>query len=113
MVDYISRDEAIERIQPHDKPQTVYGEGYLQAIEHAVEILSLMPAADVQEKKYCKMIPLELDSRGCTNVFRCTNCHQYIYLGFIQKEYSGSYCSECGAEVERSIKIPKIGGEEQ
>lgn len=76
---------------------------------HDVVIGTIMkfPAADVQEKKYCKMIPLELDSRGCTNVFICTNCHQYIYLGFIQKEYSGSYCSVCGAEVERGIKIPK------
>ena len=48
MAEYISRDEAIERIQPHIKPQTVYGEGYLQAIEHATAILELMPAADVQ-----------------------------------------------------------------
>ena len=57
-------------------------------------------AADVQEKKYCKMIPLEPDCRSYTDVFICTNCHQHIHLGFIRKEYSGSFCLECGAEVK-------------
>ena len=48
MAEYISRDKAIELIQPRVKPSTVYGEGYLQAIEHASDMLTLMPAADVQ-----------------------------------------------------------------
>jgi hypothetical protein len=48
MDEYIERKKAIELIQPHVKPQTVYGEGYLQAIEHVTDILTLMPAADVQ-----------------------------------------------------------------
>lgn len=48
MNDCIERKKAIELIQPHVKPQTVYGEGYLRAIEHATAILNLMPAADVQ-----------------------------------------------------------------
>lgn len=48
MNDCIERKRAIELIQPHVKPSTVYGLGYLQAIEHATEILELMPAADVQ-----------------------------------------------------------------
>ena len=52
-----------------------------------------------QEKKYCRMIPLEPDCRGYTDVFICINCHQHIHLGFIRKEYSGSYCLECGAKV--------------
>lgn len=56
--------------------------------------------ADVQPVKCCRMIPLEPDCRGCTDVFICTNCHQHIHLGFIRKEYSGSYCLECGAEVK-------------
>jgi hypothetical protein len=48
MGDYISREVAIERIRPHVKPTTVYGEGYLQAIEHAIDILELIPKVDVQ-----------------------------------------------------------------
>jgi hypothetical protein len=48
MDEYIERKKAIELIQPHVKPQTVYGEGYLQAKEHVTDILTLMPAADVQ-----------------------------------------------------------------
>jgi hypothetical protein len=61
-----------------------------------------LPSADVQEKKYCRMIPLEPDLRNWTDIFICTNCHQHIHLGFIQKEYSGNYCLECGAEVKDS-----------
>lgn len=67
-------------------------------IEDVIEDLPI--ANDVQEKRYCRMIPLEPDCRGYTDVFICTNCHQHIHLGFIKKEYSGSYCLECGAEVK-------------
>lgn len=48
MAEYIDREIAIERIQPRFKPQTIYGEGYLNGIERATNILELMPAADVQ-----------------------------------------------------------------
>lgn len=64
------------------------------------DVFADIPAADVQPVERCRMIPLEPDCRGCTDVFICTNCHQHIHLGFIRKEYSGSYCLECGAEVE-------------
>lgn len=62
--------------------------------------IEALPSADVQPVKCCRMIPLEPDCRGYTDVFICTNCHQHIHLGFIRKEYSGSHCLECGAEVK-------------
>ena len=55
--------------------------------------------AEYIEKKYCKMIPVELDCRGCTDVFYCSNCEHHIHLGFISREYSGEFCIDCGAEV--------------
>lgn len=45
MHDLIERDAAIKLIQPRVKPKTVYGEGYLNAIEHVTELLALMPSA--------------------------------------------------------------------
>lgn len=45
MHDLIERDAAIKLIQPRVKPKTVYGEGYLDAIEHVTELLALMPSA--------------------------------------------------------------------
>ena len=69
-------------------------------LREMLDEIEALPTADVQEKRYCKMIPLEPDCRDCTDVFICTNCHQHIHLGFIRKEYSGSYCLECGAEVK-------------
>jgi hypothetical protein len=58
---------------------------------------------DEQPVRHCKMIPLEPDCRGYTDVFICSNCHQHIHLGYIRKEYSGSFCLECGAEVEDGV----------
>lgn len=58
-----------------------------------------LSSTDAQPMKRCRMIPLEPDCRGYTDVFICTNCHQHIHLGFIRKEYSGSFCLECGAKV--------------
>lgn len=46
MPDLIERDAAIKLIQPRVKPKTVYGEGYLNAIEHVTELLSMMPSAN-------------------------------------------------------------------
>lgn len=71
-----------------------------EAYATAARRIDEIKAADVQPVKCCRMIPLEPDSRGYTDVFICTNCHQHIHLGFIRKEYSGSYCLECGAEVK-------------
>lgn len=74
------------------------GERFGFPVEDAIENLPI--ANDVQEKKYCRMIPHKPDCRGCTDVFICTNCQLHIHLGFISKNYGGNYCIECGAEVE-------------
>ena len=97
MVDYISRDEAIERIQPHVKPQTVYGEGYLQAIEHATAILGLMPATDVQPVKRGRWIISNLYAQ-------CSECSVAYDLDTFQRlipmnENVPRHCSYCGADM--------------
>lgn len=83
----------IRKVQFHDQVDT---------IEAMINVVDSVEVPDVQEKRYCKMIPFEPDCRNYTDVFICTNCHQHIHLGFISKEYSGSYCIECGAEVQDS-----------
>lgn len=94
MAEYITKEEACKEsfiVQTKE-----YGSIEVVPVDYIANI----EAADVQEKKYCRMIPLEPDCRGCTDVFICTNCHQHIHLGFIRKEYSGSFCLECGAEIK-------------
>jgi hypothetical protein len=71
----------------------------LDTRERIANLIARQPTI-TRSVKQCKMIPLEPDCRGYTDVFICTNCHQHIHLGFIKKEYSGNYCLECGAEVE-------------
>lgn len=106
MAEYIERDKAIEKINAYcELRQAIYSndkDEFLRGLQTALKAIrynDVIPNADVQEKRYCKMIPLEPDCRNYTDVFICTNCHTHIHLGFIRKEYSGSYCLECGAEV--------------
>lgn len=99
MNDCIERKKAIERIQPHVKPQTVYGEGYLQAIEHATDILELMPTADVQPVKRGTW-----ENTNTPNQLRCSNCE---IIHFIAQYPHGeiNYCPNCGAEIPEGRQV--------
>ena len=98
MGDYISRDEAIERIQPHVKPQTVYGEGYLQAIEHATAILELMPAADVQPVRHGRWIDHErFERKNCNVCIECSVCNTWFGHDCIPKT---KFCPNCSARMD-------------
>lgn len=105
---YIERKKAIELIQPHVKPQTVYGEEYLQAIEHVTDILTLMPAADVQPVKHGKWIAENQDkkrsiysvNRGYADRFTCSNCNNYTYTYTLMKVCEYDYCPNCGARMD-------------
>ena len=95
MAEYIEREKAIECIKPHVKPTTVYGEGYMRAIEHAVDILELIPAADVQPVKRGKW-----DFQG-NQLFKCTNCNDIFsqeQLESIRKSFP-NFCPNCGADL--------------
>lgn len=99
MAEYISREAMLEHL--NECKEDPLFDPDMARICFAISIfIENMKAADVQEKRYCRMMPLEPDCRGYTDAFICTNCHQHIHLGLIQKEYSGSYCLECGAEVK-------------
>ena len=101
--EYISRESIIEELEEEIAMGDEFNEKDVlinKGLKIALKDIKRQPSADVQEKRYCRMIPLEPDCRGYTDVFICTNCHHHIYLGFIRKEYSGSFCLECGAEVK-------------
>lgn len=95
MTEYISRDKAIELIQPRVKPSTIYGEGYLQAIKHASEILALIPAADVQPVKHGRWIPQSDD------MWLCSNCKENIIYSCHESDRTEKqrYCCRCGARM--------------
>lgn len=108
MDEYINKHDAVDAGYLSDwYIASVGDESPVWTDEHIDELLNDFivipkdtPVANVQEKRYCKMIPLDPDCREYTDIFICTNCHQHIHLGFYRKEYSGSYCLECGAEVK-------------
>ena len=93
MAEYIEREKAIELIQPHVKPQTVYGEGYLQAIEHATDILELMPAADVQPVKRGRWI--EVTPKHS----KCSCCETTCLIVVYPISANANFCPNCGADM--------------
>lgn len=104
MNDYICKETVLNFIEHNDKVCHYADERYenvVYATTQAIcKVVAEMPVANVQPMKCCKMIPFRPDCRGYTDIFICTSCNQNIHLGFIQKEYSGNYCLECGAEVK-------------
>lgn len=99
MNDCIERRKAIELIQPHVKPQTVYGEGYLQAIEHATDILELIPAADVKPVKHAYWEEKQ-DMNGDT-YYHCTNCKEdFVFVEGTPKDNLYYYCPNCGYKMD-------------
>ena len=102
MNEYISREKAIELIQPRVKPSTVYGEGYLQAIEHASDMITLMPAADVQPIVHAYWIELPKALNPNENPCKCSNCGHI--LRFMNGYPKSKYCDECGARMDGDIE---------
>jgi hypothetical protein len=113
MDEYIERKKAIELIQPHVKPQTVYGEGYLQAIEHATDILKLIPSADVQPVKHgkweethislVKYIPEDEKEEGHSFYMaelKCSCCERYNAVTFALTLNKPDFCQLCGARMD-------------
>ena len=107
MAEYISREGAIECIQPHVKPTSVYGEGYMQAIEHAVEILSLMPAADVQQVRRGKWEEERYDDLLGCYIATCSECG-YESTDRYRITDNHKRCEYCGASMEDLIPIETV-----
>jgi len=86
MGDYISRDEPIFAID---------GE-LLDSLSEgmAKEILEMLPAADVVERKTEKWI--RGDAEKLTGSQRCSICHKACYKG---NDYF-NYCPNCGCKME-------------
>ena len=104
--EYISKQKVIDYLNGYlhslgegGADDLLFDRGQRRALINAIQDISAVKAADVQPAKRCRMIPLEPDCRGYTELFICTSCHCHVRLGSIRKDYSGNYCIECGAEV--------------
>ena len=98
MAEYIEREKAIERIRPHVKPQTIYGEGYIQAIEHAIDILELLPAADVQLAKRGRWLIKENHFHSC-GIMLYAECSCCGHTCSTPESEHNNYCPNCGADM--------------
>lgn len=54
MAEYIERDAVVKRLKTVSMPDDLYSKGIQRGVEHAVDIITEAPAADVVEVVRCK-----------------------------------------------------------
>ena len=90
MSDYISREEAIKRINGICVTDDLHGMMIREGIEKAVKVIYRIPAADVALVVHGEWIE---DESGYQI---CSNCGDEHYLD----EYRATYCESCGARMD-------------
>lgn len=77
MDEYIEKEAVTRYLKGYSEKElnsmSPYGMIISSVLDKVKRALSEMPTADVQEKKYCRMIPLEPDCRG---LYRCIYMHK-------------------------------------
>lgn len=90
MVDLIDRQMAIDAIADHLKAFTSNRPEYNMARRHMMELLAVLPAADVVERKKGKWLDMQFFPDG-----ECSVCHR-------TSEVRTNYCPYCGADMREA-----------
>jgi hypothetical protein len=75
------------------------GGGIHTAMEARDEI-DYAPTVDAVPVRHGKWIPCMTDSRGCTDMFKCSECKRYSYYAYGVKQLDYKYCPHCGAKMD-------------
>lgn len=54
----------------------------------------------IRDKEPVSLFPIEPDSRGYTDAFRCSACKCNVYMRNYSKECEFEYCPHCGRRVK-------------
>lgn len=90
MNNYISREEAIKRINGICVTDDIHGMAMREGIERAVGVIYRLPAADVALVRRSEWLERTDGEEG----FICKNCH-----GGYTLEDETPFCSNCGAKM--------------
>lgn len=68
--------------------------------ENTIQFLKDAPTVDAASIKHGKWIPCMKDSRGCADMFQCSECKRYSYYAYGVKCLDYEYCPYCGAKMD-------------
>lgn len=107
-MDYISRQDTIKALSKHCESilqanvsyQTA--DIYRIATDHAIDVIKILPAADVPERNVGKWID-DTDER-IGYIARCSACGEKVLYGvsfdFEGNRHQMNFCPNCGAKME-------------
>ena len=80
------------------------------SVNHVIDLIDGLPAADVQEVRHGRWITSEIATDfGCTS---CSCCHSEYYIGDLQNLEGDNdfvmYCPNCGARMDDNPEL--MGG---
>ena len=56
--------------------------------------------AEYVKVRHGKWTPCMRDSRGCADMFKCSECERYSYYAYGVKCIDYKYCPHCGAKMD-------------
>ena len=73
-----------------------YMSGWNDAIHH---IKANAPTVDAEPVRHGHWNGIEMDSRGYTDIFECSECKCYVRTPFMMKVMEYDFCPSCGADM--------------
>ena len=71
------------------------------ALEKAVkEAIFKLPVIDAEPVRHGHWNGIEMDSRGYTDMFECSECKCYVRTPFMMKVMEYDFCPSCGAKMD-------------
>lgn len=71
-----------------------------EVIKEWAEQVEQQPTVDAVSIRQGKWIPCMEDSRGCADMFQCSECKRYSYYAYGVKRLDYEYCPYCGAKMD-------------
>lgn len=73
------------------------------------EMLDEQPTVDAEPVIHGHWNGIEMDSRGYTDIFECSECKCYVRTPFMMKVMEYDFCPSCGAKMDAKEEEKKNG----
>ena len=104
----INKQKAIDEIRAFQAQVTCdfskdWENGMDEGFDHAVGVIELMETEDAEPVRHGKWNGIEMDSRGYTDIFECSECKCYVRTPFMMKVMEYDFCPSCGAKMDEEV----------
>lgn len=79
----------------------IYNRDVMVAFKESIEN---MPTVDAEPVRHGHWNGIEMDSRGYTDIFECSECKCYVRTPFMMKVMEYDFCPSCGAKMDAQEK---------